>query len=660
MPTSIHHDTAPAETAWDYTLTELIDIDLLQRFQDRFAIATQVASTITDIHGNPITTVSNHSEVCTMIRSSVKGMANCVKSAKAIGRMAADSLRPVHFPCLSCGFTDAAAPIIVDGHHIANWLIGQYYVGEVTDRHLAEYASTLDIDSGSIVDAFHRMPRMTMKQFENILDFLWLMANEISRMAYINLILRKQARELDHTQEQLLRQKDKLEDAVAERTRELQAVNLTLQQELHAKNRIQQEQNRLLTAMEKLGEAIVITDVDGNIIYVNPAFTCITGYSAVEVLGKDPHILKSGRHSKEFYRSFWQTLLAKGIWSGRFINKRKDGTLYTEDSTVSAVYDENGTVMSYVAIKRDISKELELERQLLQAVKLESIGTMAAGIAHEINTPVQYIGANLTFLQDSFRDIQAFITTIQQQQPDTACSPEIVDRLDEFGWDYLNEEIPKTFIQSQEGIRQISSIVLAMKEFSHPGTRTMVPANINKMLQSVLTVSRNEWKYVATITTDFQETLRDVPCLADEMNHVFLNIIVNAAQAIAERQNGSQKNTEGRITIATREQNESALIVIADNGPGIPDKILDKIFDPFFTTKSVGKGTGQGLAIAYDTVVKKHGGTIECKSTEDLGTEFRITLPFTPSKTNDVEVSAPANGSSVDSTEPLIASHARH
>lgn len=614
------------DSMWQYTLTDLIDLELLQRIQDSFAEANQVASTITDLSGNPITKFSNHSDVCLIIRDTEKGLANCIKSAQALGARAATSDKPFHQKCLSVGFTDAAAPIVVDGHHIANWLIGQYHIIDVDEKRIVEYAKEIDADADQMLSGFRSMPRLSRERFEKILDFLWLMANEISRMGYLHLQQRQQTEELERIGRELRLQKTGLENAVEARTKELQAVNATLKQELYEKDRIQQQQNRLLTAIEKLGEAITITDVRGNIIYTNPAFTEITGYSAAEVLGKNPRILKSGRHSESFYKEFWQTILSQGSWSGRFINKRKDGTLYTEESTVTTVRDENGKVVSYVAIKRDITKELELERQLLQAVKLESIGTMAAGIAHEINTPVQYLGSNLDFLDESFADILDFVSFIEQQSPIGTSS--FRSCFDELDWEYLRDEIPKTFEQSKEGIRQISSIVLAMKEFAHPGSRDMALADLNRMLTNVMEVSRNEWKYVATITTSFSKTLPDIPCLADEISHTFLNIIVNAAQAISEKKTTSSCQDTGAINIITREENDSAVIIIADNGPGIPENILDKIFDPFFTTKAVGKGTGQGLAIAYDTIVKKHGGTITCKSVDGQGAEFRITLPL--------------------------------
>lgn len=619
---------------WQYALTDLVDRALLQRIQDSFAAANQVASTITDVDGEPITEFSNHCGVCKLIRSTEKGLANCIHSGRIIGEKAAAILAPMHQQCLSLGFTDAAAPIIVDGHHIANWLIGQYYTREVDEQRIVDYAKEIEASPEEMLAAFRSMPRLTRERFEQILDFLWLMANEISRMGYLNLKQREQTEELEMVRKELLLQKHGLEQAVAARTGELQTVNATLRQELLAKDLIQQQQNRLLTAIEKLGEAIAITDIEGNIIYTNPAFTTMTGYSAEEVLGKNPRILKSGRHPDSFYREFWKSVISQGSWSGRFINRRKDGTLYTEDTTITAVRDDGGKVVSYVAIKRDITKELELERQMLQGAKLESIGTMAAGIAHEINTPVQYIGSNLEFLAEAFQDIETFVNSLAADGAAALADDELQERIEELDWEYLAEEIPKTFAQSKEGVRQISSIVLAMKEFAHPGSRAMAPANIHNLLQSVIAVSKNEWKYVASITTDFSDTLPDVPCIADEISHVFLNIIVNAAQAITEAQPGGAAAPAGLIAIATAREGDSAVITISDNGPGIPREIEEKIFDPFFTTKAVGKGTGQGLAIAYDTVVKKHGGTIGFQPAEGGGTTFRITLPLTAKAQN--------------------------
>jgi signal transduction histidine kinase len=193
---------------------------------------------------------------------------------------------------------------------------------------------------------------------------------------------------------------------------------------------------------------------------------------------------------------------------------------------------------------------------------------------------------------------------------------------DEFDFDFLKEETPSAILQSIDGIKRITSIVLAMKEFSHPATGNKVPSNINKMIESTVTIARNEWKYVAECQTSLSADLPMVSCLTGEINQVFLNIIVNAAHAIGEK-----RSEKGIIKISTRAEGDFVVILIEDNGSGIPDNVMDKIFDPFFTTKEVGKGTGQGLAIAYNVVKEKHNGKIEVFSEVGKGTAFEIWLP---------------------------------
>jgi signal transduction histidine kinase len=191
---------------------------------------------------------------------------------------------------------------------------------------------------------------------------------------------------------------------------------------------------------------------------------------------------------------------------------------------------------------------------------------------------------------------------------------------------YLNEEIPKAIQQSIEGVERVTGIVRAMKEFSHPGTKEKELIDINKAIENTLTVSRNEWKYIADVVTEFDPSLPLVPCLPGEFNQVILNIIINAAQAIAEK-NGTSAG-KGNIRVSTLKQNGWAEIRISDTGPGIPEQIRSKIFDPFFTTKEVGKGTGQGLAIARSIIVDKHGGSITFDTISGEGTIFLLRLPM--------------------------------
>lgn len=280
-------------------------------------------------------------------------------------------------------------------------------------------------------------------------------------------------------------------------------------------------------------------------------------------------------------------------------------------------------------------RELQItQTQLIQANKLESVGQLAAGIAHEINTPTQFIGSNIDFLGESFEGMQRLMHMLARQLEHAdgetlSFSKSMVQGLlVEIDWDYLEEEIPAAIKQSREGIKRISSIVQAMKEFSHPSSKEKVKHDINKLIETTVIVASNEWKYVADVHTDFDPGLPLVSSLADELGQVFLNILVNAVHAIETKMNAGSGKEKGVITITTRPIGDMAEIRISDTGTGIPEEILSRVFDPFFTTKTVGKGTGQGLAIAHDVVSKKHGGTLRVESVLGEGATFVIRLPI--------------------------------
>ena len=400
--------------------------------------------------------------------------------------------------------------------------------------------------------------------------------------------------------------------------------------------RAEAERAHLATAISQADEAIVITDRDAKIEYVNPAFERITGYSRSEAIGQATRLLKSGQHDHTFYTSLWNTIGHGKVWSGRFINRRKDGKLYEEEAQISPVRDRTGKMVGYVAVKRDVTREKTLERQLRQAQKLESLGTLAGGIAHEINTPIQYVGDNTRFLQDAFRDLSRLEDKYQElvaaAKKSTgalqALAEGVVQTAEEIDRDYLLNEIPTAIAQSLEGVERVSGIVRAMKEFSHPGGEEKTAIDINRAIESTVTVSRNEWKYVAELQLDLDPNLPQVPCLPGEFNQVILNMIVNAAHAIGEVGKSDPKSQKGRIDIRTRLKGEWAEIQIADSGCGIPSQNREKVFVPFFTTKEVGRGTGQGLAISHTVIVEKHGGSIDFDSQIGQGTTFTIRLPL--------------------------------
>lgn len=294
--------------------------------------------------------------------------------------------------------------------------------------------------------------------------------------------------------------------------------------------------------------------------------------------------------------------------------------------------DTDGT-RGILVVGADITERMRLEQQLQQAQKLESIGQLAAGIAHEINTPTQYIGDNVRFLKDAFHDLSKTLATYERllaaatsktlsDQAVQEVSTEV--RLADV--DYLVAEIPKAIEQTLEGVTRVAGLVGAMKDFSHPGTKEKIQLDLNHSIQSTITVARNEWKYVADMETDFDASLPHVLCQPGEFNQVILNLIVNAAQAIADVV-GKGSSQKGTIKVQTRNCQDWVEIRIQDTGTGIPDKVRVRIFDPFFTTKEIGKGTGQGLAIARSVVVDKHGGTIHFETEEGKGTTFVIRLP---------------------------------
>ncbi len=287
-----------------------------------------------------------------------------------------------------------------------------------------------------------------------------------------------------------------------------------------------------------------------------------------------------------------------------------------------------------MSLSEDVTRQIALESQLRQAQKLESIGQLAAGIAHEINTPMQYISDNTTFLKRALGGLmealqwsETLLLAVQEGTPDPDVVAQAQSALQKAKVAFLLKQVPRALDQSLEGLERVANLVSAMKEFSHPSQGQKQPLDLEHAIETTLTVARNEWKYIAEAVTDFDPALPPVPCLRDEFNQVILNLIVNAAHAISDVTEGGQQGI-GVITLQTRLDGAWAEIRVSDTGTGIPADIKQKIFDPFFTTKEVGKGTGQGLAIAHSVVVDKHGGTLDIESEIGKGTTFIIRLPL--------------------------------
>jgi signal transduction histidine kinase len=269
-----------------------------------------------------------------------------------------------------------------------------------------------------------------------------------------------------------------------------------------------------------------------------------------------------------------------------------------------------------------------IEVELRQAQKLEAVGRLAAGVAHEINTPVQFVGDSVQFVRESSDELLRLIAVYREARAQLAAGgapDEIAARLaaadDEVDLEYLVEHLPGALARSLEGIHRIATIVRSMKDFAHPDQKEKTAVDINHAIQTTLTIARGEYKHVAEVETSL-EPVPPVPCHAGEINQVLLNLIVNAAHAIEDR----PSRGPGRILVRTRLDSEHVVIEIQDTGSGIPPEIADRIFDPFFTTKEVGRGTGQGLAIAR-SVVQRHGGTLTFESRVGAGTTFSVRLP---------------------------------
>ena len=388
-----------------------------------------------------------------------------------------------------------------------------------------------------------------------------------------------------------------------------------------------EEERRLLaTVIEQIGDSIIIGGTDEIIQYVNPAALKNSGFNENELVGSAPHLFWDGLIEASVITELRNTVANGQIWNGHYKSRRKDASLIEEDVTISPVRNEEGALTHYVIIKRDITEMTNLQRQLLQAQKLEAIGQLAAGIAHEINSPMQYVQNNVTFFAQAFNELQPLLDEVGKTERSllTAATTALLETIN---LDFLLQEIPESINETHDGINRVVKIVSAMKEFSHPSGNDKVATDLNRALENTITVCRNEWKYVAEMSIDFDPDLPLVPCFPDQLNQVILNLLINASHAIQDYNKSDTQGTLGRIAIITRREGAWVVIEVSDSGGGIPEAIQQRIFDPFFTTKEVGKGTGQGLAIAHDIIVNKHDGQIDFTSTPGQGTTFLIRLP---------------------------------
>ncbi|GAB7044780.1 MULTISPECIES: ATP-binding protein [Catenuloplanes] len=384
--------------------------------------------------------------------------------------------------------------------------------------------------------------------------------------------------------------------------------------------------SRLSVVVEHLPDALLLAGEAGTIRFVNPAAEAMFGRSRDELVGAPVWSLL---HPQDV-ASLLETR-AEGP-SPRVCRMRgTDDMPWVEVEALLEHATEHDGSRSIVLTARDISERQRLELELRHAQKLESIGRLAAGIAHEINTPIQFIGDNVRFMENSFADLVRLWDTYRELAAaatgpdDLAETRRRIDELaEELEMDYLMDEVPKAIAQTLKGVNRVAGIVRAMKAFGHPGTEEKAPANLTEAIQNTLVVANNEIKYVADVETD----LADLPlvyCHLGDINQVLLNLLVNAAHAIAAANRG-----RGTIRVSTTVDRGHVVINVADTGTGVPPEIADKLFEPFFTTKEVGTGTGQGLALVRSLVADRHGGTVDFTSEVGVGTVFTVRLPISP------------------------------
>jgi PAS domain S-box-containing protein len=389
------------------------------------------------------------------------------------------------------------------------------------------------------------------------------------------------------------------------------------------------------------------------IVYVNRSLARDYGFKPAELLGQSPMLLAPADLNPRQVEEISRAIRAGDSIRVEVRARRKDGSMFWAGIALEPIRDAARQVTHYVSIGADITTRLaeaqekrglqgrlfsemqERERiaiELRFAQKLEAVGRLAAGIAHEINTPIQYVGDSVTFLQSSVAEVESLLRAYRAAYAGLAEGRPTADVITDLAHleasadpQFLSAEMPKACGRALDGVSRVARIVGAMKEFAHPDVSEQSTADLNHAIDTTLIVARSEYKYIATVETQFG-AIPEVLCNVGELNQVFLNLIVNAAHAI---EHAGKDAATGRITISTAVSGPYVEIVIADNGCGIAGDNLDEIFDPFFTTKEVGKGTGQGLAIARSIVIDKHGGGINVQSVLGEGSRFRLKLPIT-------------------------------
>jgi len=330
---------------------------------------------------------------------------------------------------------------------------------------------------------------------------------------------------------------------------------------------------------------IQITDASGRMVYVNPAFETASGYSNEELIGKNPRILSSGKHSKDFWAGVWKHILSGKVWVGHLENVRKDGLPFHTELVISPIVDSASRVLGFLGAHRDITEQKILEQQLVRSQKMESIGTLAAGLAHEVGNPLTAISSLVQVLERTSND------------------------------DFAKEKLQ--LIDNQ--VVRITKIIRNLVDFSRPSVNVVKETDVNRVIQDALNIVEYG-KRVKNIdfSLDLADQLPKINAVPDQLTQVFINLLINAIDSL--------DGNPGKISIRSFERDRTVYLEVRDNGKGILEEDREKIFEPFFTTKEVGKGTGLGLWVSYG-IIKTFGGDVSVESVVGKGSKFTITFP---------------------------------
>lgn len=380
--------------------------------------------------------------------------------------------------------------------------------------------------------------------------------------------------------------------------------------------------NLLKAALEATANSIVITGFGGEIIWVNPAFTKLTGFSNEEILYKNMNILKSGKQDKEFYDNLWGTIRAGEVWHGELINKRKDGSLYPEELTITPVRNQKNEITYFISVKQDITERKRAEEQaklqqeqLIQADKMVALGTLVSGVAHEINNPNNFIMLNTPMLQKIWDNLQPMLEKYYDEYGDFTVS--------NIRYSALKEKYPKMCQNILEGSRRIKRIVDDLKKFAQKTPANIFePVDINSVITSSITLLENSIKKATDrFETNLAEDIPNTIANFQYLEQIVINLIQNSCQALPDKSKGIFVGT------SYNDEESSIVITIRDEGAGIKDEDMQHITDPFFTTKRDTGGTGLGLSIS-SKIIKDLGGRLEFTSIVNEGTTAKIILPI--------------------------------